>query len=40
MTRDDLRFEAFSACMADTNYHFGKCRAQKEALHAAFGALK
>ena len=29
-------FEAFRACLADTNNAFDKCRAQKEALHAAF----
>merc|ERR1712159_928632 len=27
-------FEAFRACLADTNNAFDKCRAQKEALHA------
>ena len=33
-------FEAFRACLADTNNAFDKCRAQKEALHASFAALK
>ena len=31
-------FEAFRACLADTNNAFDKCRAQKEALHASFKA--
>jgi NADH dehydrogenase (ubiquinone) 1 alpha subcomplex subunit 8 len=29
-------FEAFRACLADTNNAFDKCKAQKEALYAAF----
>ena len=33
-------FEAFRACLADTNNAFDKCRAQKEALHAAFSAAR
>ena len=32
--------EAFRACLADTNNAFDKCRAQKEALHAAFSAAR
>ena len=33
-------FEAFRFCLADTNNAFDKCRAQKEALHAAFAAAR
>ena len=33
-------FEAFRVCLADTNNAFDKCRAQKEALHAAFSAAR
>ena len=38
--KSGAEFEAFRACLADTNNAFDKCRAQKEALHAAFSAAR